>query len=1271
MALPDKHQLKLDAKTLMEVIEKRFGGNKETKKRNKTDLEEQSLDDLFNNLKIYEAKVKGSSTSSQNTQNIAFVSSNNTNNTNETVNVVPSVSAASSKATVSTLPNVDSFSDAVTYSFFASQSKNPQLENEYLKQIDPDDLEEMDLKWQMAMPTIRARRFLKRTGRNLELHSHKANDSVPKTLVNDRYKTDEGYHVVPPPYTGTFMPPKPDLVFNDAPTTMRMTHPHSNRNVVPTKLLTRSRLVSLNAARHVPTAIPQSTMKSPRPVKHVVNKGTKGNAKKASANWVWKSKCTVLDHVSSLTSASMTLKKFDYTDALGRSKLPNIGFMRPFGCPITILNTLDPLRKFDGKANEGFLVGYSVNSKAFRVLNSRTRIVQETLHINFLENKPNVARIGPKWLFDIDTLTNSMNYQPVAAGNQPNDNAGIKENLDADPHNTNDDAFNVKENENDVHVSANGSDNTNRVNAVSASNTAAGLIPTNNTNSFNTASPYVNVVSPNFGIAGKSSFVDPSKYPDDPDMLELEDIAYSDDEKDVEEPKKVYQALKDPSWIEAMQEELLQFKMQKGHTQEEGIDYDKVFAPVERIEAIWLFLAYASFMGFMVQMDVKSAFLYGTIKEEIYVCQPLGFKDLDYLDKVYKVVKALYGLHQAPRACQDKYVAAILMKFGFTDVKSASTLIETKKPLLKDPDGEDLDVHIYRYLKGKSHLGLWYPKDSPFNLVAYSDSDYYGASLDRKSTTRGCQFLGCRLISWQCKKQTIVATSSTEAEYVAAASDVIKRDLRLDDADGVECLTNEEIFIELARMGYESLLPSWHFTRTAWNEFICSMASAVIFLATDLTPIPHATPPTLPPQEQPTSPYDSTMPLLTTLMETCASLSKKVAKLEQYRIAQALEIIKLKKRVKKLEKKKRSKHSGFKRLRNVGTSQRVESSNDNVVGAQEDASKQGGRLKQLILIRISPWWIKGVNADEPTVFDDEEEVEKATAREKQEKDDLERAKVLQKLGMTYDKVRPIFKREYKKVQTLFKPNTNVEEPKKKRVVEETLLQESFKKLKAVEVSGSESTQEVKYPIIDWEIHSEDMLKGFDRDDLVALWSLVKEKFSSIVPSVDKEKALWVELKRLLEPDADDVLWKLQSITAAGSRLMLLGKVDTAAKVVEEITRRATVSVMPLLTYLNLALGGLVHTKLTVKLADRTVKYLNEIAENVLLELKRDQVNDLMPTIKESKVVDKQMIKEVKARDDNTMGGMNWDVPNFIRNFCVLIDFAVVEDMDPYLDDEMG
>nr|GEY56824.1 retrovirus-related Pol polyprotein from transposon TNT 1-94 [Tanacetum cinerariifolium] len=182
----------------------------------------------------------------------------------------------------------------------------------------------------------------------------------------------------------------------------------------------------------------------------------------------------------------------------------------------------------------------------------------------------------------------------------------------------------------------------------------------------------------------------------------------------------------------------------QGNTQEERIDHDEVFAPVARIKAIRLFLAYASFMGFIVyHMDVKSAFLYGTIDEEVYMMQPPRFQDPAYPAKVYKVEKAMYGLHQAPRA--------------WHQVTPKECHLHAVK-------------RIFRYLKGYPKLGLWYPKASPFDLVAYSDSDYGGASQDCKSTTGGSQFLGRRLISWQCKKQTIIATSTTEAEYVAAAS---------------------------------------------------------------------------------------------------------------------------------------------------------------------------------------------------------------------------------------------------------------------------------------------------------------------------------------------------------------------------------------------------------------------------------------------------------------------------------------------------------------------
>nr|GFA49237.1 putative ribonuclease H-like domain-containing protein [Tanacetum cinerariifolium] len=493
--------------------------------------------------------------------------------------------------------------------------------------------------------------------------------------------------------------------------------------------------------------------------------------------------------------------------------------MRPFGCLVTILNTLYPLGKFDGKADEEFLVGYSnIDTDAtFDVKEPASEV-----HVSSSRSDK--------------TKTHDDKFQREAKGKSPVKISTRVRNLRV---------RNLSEEFEDF------SDNSiNRVNAAST------LVTT----------------------AGKSTYVDPSQYPDDPYMPALEDITYSDDEEDVgaeanfsnletnitvipilitrvhknhhvtqiigdlslapqtrsmirmvkeqsgltqidnddfhtcmfacflyqEEPKRVHQALKDPSWIEAMQEKLLQFKLQKiwvlvdlpkgrlvaqGHTQEEGIYYEKVFAPVARIEAIRLFLAYASFMGFMVyQMDFKSDFLYGTIEEEVYVCQPLGFEDPDYPDRVYKVVKALYGLHQAPRAwyetlnnylsengfqrgkidqtlfikkqksnillvqvyvddiifrstnkdlckafeklmedkfqmssmgkltfflglqlkqkqdvifiSQDKYVAEILRKFGLTDGKSASTLIDTEKPLLMDPDGEDVDVHTYRSMIG-------------------------------------------------------------------------------------------------------------------------------------------------------------------------------------------------------------------------------------------------------------------------------------------------------------------------------------------------------------------------------------------------------------------------------------------------------------------------------------------------------------------------------------------------------------------------------------------
>nr|GEW56417.1 hypothetical protein [Tanacetum cinerariifolium] len=593
-----------------------------------------------------------------------------------------------------------------------------------------------------------------------------------------------------------------------------------------------------------------------------------------------------------------------------------ISYPRPFGYHVTILNTIDQLGKFDGKSDSGFLVGYSLNSKAFRVYNLETKRVEENLHVNFLENKPNVAGKGHAWMFDLDYLTNFMNYEPVLVENQANNSAGPKEGKNSIGTHANDNqGANSEEIDlNEEHfvlpiwsaysttVKSSGDKikkNTGFKTFESLRKEATHDIQnasTSCTNLINTASTPLSTTSPSRAFNdGELSYPDPSKYalPDDPLMPHLEDIYASpgkgiftdssyDDEGVVTDfnnlettisvsltptirihtihPKT--QILGDPKL--AVQTRSKVNKNFKAHAflprdirKEEGIDYDEVFAPVDCIEAIRIFLVFASYMGFIVyQMDVKSAFLYGIINEEVYVSQPPSFVDPKFPNKVYKVVKALYGLHQAPRACstkkswcdkfeeliknrfqmssmgeltfflglqvkqkkdgifisQDKYVAEILKKFDFLSVKTASTPIETQKPLVKDEEDADVDVHLYRsmigslmyltafrpdimfvvyacsrfqvtpkishlyavkrifrYLKAQLKLGLWYPKVSSFDLEAYSDSDYAGANLDRKSTTGGCQFLGRRLISWQCKKQTIVATSTIEAEYVATA----------------------------------------------------------------------------------------------------------------------------------------------------------------------------------------------------------------------------------------------------------------------------------------------------------------------------------------------------------------------------------------------------------------------------------------------------------------------------------------------------------------------
>ncbi|GJY38418.1 putative ribonuclease H-like domain-containing protein [Tanacetum coccineum] len=542
-----------------------------------------------------------------------------------------------------------------------------------------------------------------------------------------------------------------------------------------------------------------------------------------------------------------------YKGAHGICRKPAFSFMIPFGCPVTILNTIDHLGKFDGMADEGFFVRYSTNSKTFRVFNSRTRIVEENLHVKFSEDTPNIAGSGPNWLFDIDALTKSMNYEPVVACNQSNGSACTKACDNADPpfssssNDSSDAGFKPSEEEKkkntedytgkkvtevpekESRVSCKQDDKDDQVlrdefkRLIQQKNN--GDKDVNSTNNINIVSLTVNAAGIEDNAINENIDIGCA---DDPNMPNLEEIVYSDDDEGVGaeaditnlgthilaspilttrihkdhlveqiirdilsapqtrrmtksvtdhvEPKKVTQALTDPSWIEAMQDELLQFKLQKVWTLVDlpygkraigtkWVYRNKKDERVARIEAIRLFLAYASFKYFIVyQMDVKSAFLYGKIEEEVYVCQPSGFEDLEFPDRIYKIDKTLnemciefekmmhkkfqmssmgdltffLGLQVTQKEdgifiSQDKYTDEILKKFDFSTVNTASTTMETSKPLMKDENAEDVDVHLYRSMIGSL---MYLTSSRPDIMFA----------------------------------QTVVANSTTEVEYVAASS---------------------------------------------------------------------------------------------------------------------------------------------------------------------------------------------------------------------------------------------------------------------------------------------------------------------------------------------------------------------------------------------------------------------------------------------------------------------------------------------------------------------
>nr|GEV58817.1 putative ribonuclease H-like domain-containing protein [Tanacetum cinerariifolium] len=773
--------------------------------------------------------------------------------------------------------NIDNLSDVVICAFLASQPSSPQHVNEDLEQTHPDDLEEIDLRWQMAMLTIRAKRFLKKTGRKLtvngsvelqevkipstkkavpvEIHastnlvscdglggydwSDQAEEGPNYALMaytstsSDSKIVDnckkglgyESYNAVPPPYTGNFMPLKPDLSyigldeFADKLVVKNCDAKTSETKPKDAKKNNDALIIKEWVSKNVNTARP----------KVVVNavKGNKGNpeidlqdkgvidsgcSRHMTRNMSYLTDYKEIDggYVAfggNLKGGKITSKdtirtgKLDFKNAYFaeavntacyvqnrvlvvkphnktpyehfHGRTPALSFIRPFRCPVTILNTKDLLGKFDGS--------------------------------------------GPDWIFDIDALTRTMNYKPISSqddGFQTLCDHGKK--ADKDPRQESKCQDQEKEdnvnNTNTVNI-----DGTNRVNIVGAKTNNKLLFDPEmhaleDINTFNFSSNHedddemagMNNVDTTIQVSPNITKRIHKDHPLDQVIGDLHSTTQTKNMlNNLEEYRKrdigtkwVFRNKKDKRGIVIRKKARL---VAQGYTQEEGIDYDEVFAPVARIKAIRLFLAYASFKDIVVyQMDVISDFLYGKIEKEVYVCQPLGFEDPDFHDKVYKVEKALYGLHQASRA----WIASKTEQDG---VKNASTPMETQKPLLKDEDGEEVDVHMYRSMIGSLMYLTSLRPDIMFILcactryqvnpkVSHLDAmkRIFRASMDRKSITGGITYycwVDDNAVEGYCQGETITGEVQLQAlvdgKKVIITESTVKRDLQLEDAKEV------------------------------------------------------------------------------------------------------------------------------------------------------------------------------------------------------------------------------------------------------------------------------------------------------------------------------------------------------------------------------------------------------------------------------------------------------------------------------------------------------
>nr|GEV47826.1 hypothetical protein [Tanacetum cinerariifolium] len=872
LAIPDEHLLKFhackDADSLWEAIKNRFGGNKESKKMQKTILKQNyknfdassqkgpdkpmiDFRSSLVNLKfmVYESEIKTQSSSSSNSHNVAFVFSDNTSSTTETINIAHSVSAASFKDQAST----GSYADDVMFSFFSHQSNALQLDNEDLEQIDTNDLKEMDLKWQVAMLTMRVKRRghftrectaprnLENRNRDTPTRNAPVDTSTTNALREVLNKSNleiigcqmgleslEARIVVHEKSEAVY---EEDIVFLEYDIQVKDISIKDLKNQLENALkeeddlklkLEKFETFSKNLTKLINSQI------------SAIDKtglGYDGQMNKSDLNDIHVNKSEVLNNVGDSHESdgddNQVNDRFKKGEGYHAVPPPYTGNYMPPRADLSFVG-LDNFvfksknttveneikaekpkkfsqsprgnkRNWNGLMTQKLRDGFEFKNKACFVCGSINHLIKDC---DFYENKMvlnNKGKItGPKEIRAVWDNTARVNHQNKLIHQHPKRNfipVAVLTDSGQVPVNA------AKQSSHRAAIS---------VSAVRRVNTAASRPNVND--ALPTTYSYFKAHSP-----VRRPFIQKSAAKTN-NFNEKINIA-KDNNVTTTGPKAVVSAAECPKSSEDEVADDARKKSTKVPRKENGVqdpakegqDKDangnRIFTPVSAAGSTYVNLG-GSFpvnAATLPNIDLPTDLLMPDLEDtEVYVCQPPGFEDPHFLNKFYKVEKALYGPHQAPRAwyetlstylLENRFRRGIIDKTLFIKkgkVKTASTPIETNKALLKDEEAVDVVVHLYRSMIGSlmyltsSRPDIMFavcscarfhvtPKVSHLHAVNrifryLKDSDYAGASLDRKSTIGGCQFLRKRLISWQCKKQTVVANSTTKAEYVAATN---------------------------------------------------------------------------------------------------------------------------------------------------------------------------------------------------------------------------------------------------------------------------------------------------------------------------------------------------------------------------------------------------------------------------------------------------------------------------------------------------------------------